>query len=115
MLYHDIDIQPWTDRQQREAAAAVRAAHRAQDEDGASTVHVDDTLALPGDPAVPSDALDRAVGPDAPQLRRQHVNRQQRLYFDLHRASGRPLSIDVERALEVCALLFALRVVARQS
>lgn len=97
VLYHGIDIQPWSERQQREAAAAVQAA-----EDGAN---VDDALALRGDPAVPLDALDRTVGPDAAQLRRQQRNRQQRLYYDLQRASGTPLSIAVERALEVRAAL----------
>ena len=107
VLYADVHMQHWDADQQQQAAAAVDASARAaaegaEEEQGAAGP-VDDTLLLPADPAVPPDALDAEVGSAAAARRHQRRQREQRLYFDLQRATGPPLSIDVQRALEVGA------------
>ena len=101
MLYRDVRLQHW-DRQEQDAASAQAHAAReqAEEQDADETQNM---VVMPADPAAPPTALNATVGPQAHHHRHRQQRQQERLYFQLSRASGQPLSIDVDQALEVSA------------
>lgn len=111
VLYRNVQLRQWNQREQAAAAAQAAAADQgtggappdaaAQATTGGAADVVEHTIALPADPVAPLDALNTTVGPRAAMHRGQQRRDQQRLYFTLTRATGRPLSIDQERSLEV--------------
>jgi hypothetical protein len=105
VLYRDVQFQHWDAAAQATAAAQVEAAEHAAasgvepDQDA----HAEHTLVMPADPVAPPTALNATLGPQAAAHRHEQRRQEERLYFNLQRAGDPPLSIDLERALEVCS------------
>lgn len=99
-----MEIHHWSPEEEEALDATdAGAAGQAEGAEDGDTTHM---VVMPADPAAPVNALDTTVGPQARAHRRRRHEEQERLYFQLSRAAGPPLSIDVQRALEVGHLSF---------
>ena len=100
-LFQDVVVTPWRPAEVAAAQAktnATGAALAAGHEEPA----IDHAVALPADPAMQPGALQDALGvARGPQQNR--LPAEERLFFDLQRAVGRPASIDAQRGLEALA------------
>ena len=100
-LFWDVVVTPW---QPAEVAAALAETDTtgAALAAGQEEIDIDHAVALPADPALQPGALQDALGVARGALQTR-LPAEERLFFDLQRAVGRPASVDAQRALEAMA------------